>query len=214
MFITKKVKYTNLQLRRSFYVVSWRNMDPLVHTRDQGTVETVDFTGWTCSEEGEDCPIGRKGDGRRFFLDSQRVIYIDYLEKGKTVTGLYYAELLGRFAAELQKIRPHLAKKKCSSIMTTHRLTLPPSPRPNWSNWATNCYPIHHILQIWPRVTSFCFQTWKVTRWTEICVKWGCRRRHRALFSDLETTYFSDVFKKLEHRWVKCIELKGDYVEK
>ena len=29
------------------------------------------------------------------FMDSQGVIYIDYLEKGKTVTGLYYAELLG-----------------------------------------------------------------------------------------------------------------------
>jgi len=41
------------------------------------------------------------------FCDSQGVIFIDYLEKGKTVTGLYYAELLGRFAAEL-----HLAKKK------------------------------------------------------------------------------------------------------
>jgi len=40
------------------------------------------------------------------------VIYIDYLEKGKTVTGLHYAELLVRFAAELQKTRPHLAKKK------------------------------------------------------------------------------------------------------
>jgi len=46
------------------------------------------------------------------FWDSQGVTYIDYLEKGKTVTGLYYAQLLGRFAAELQKIRPHLAKKK------------------------------------------------------------------------------------------------------
>jgi len=39
---------------------------------------------------------------------------------------------------------PIWRRKKCSSIMTTHRLTLPPSPRPNW---ATNCYPIHHILQ-------------------------------------------------------------------
>ncbi|XP_039309549.1 protein GVQW3-like [Solenopsis invicta] len=29
------------------------------------------------------------------FWDLQGVIYIDYLEKGKTVTGLYYAELLG-----------------------------------------------------------------------------------------------------------------------
>ena len=35
-----------------------------------------------------------------------------------------------------------------------------------------------------------------------------------AYFSDLQNTYFSDGLKKLEHRWVKCIELKGDYVEK
>jgi len=26
---------------------------------------------------------------------------------------------------------------------------IPPSPRRNWSNWATNCYLIHHVLQIW-----------------------------------------------------------------
>ena len=38
----------------------------LVHTRDQGTVEAVDFTKQTCSEEGEDYPIGKKGDGHRF----------------------------------------------------------------------------------------------------------------------------------------------------
>jgi len=41
-------------------------MDPLVHTRDHGTVEKVNFTRRTCSEEGEDCPIGRKGDGHSF----------------------------------------------------------------------------------------------------------------------------------------------------
>ena len=40
------------------------------------------------------------------------MIYIDYLEKGKTVTELYYAKLLGRFDAELQKKRTYLAKKK------------------------------------------------------------------------------------------------------
>jgi len=44
------------------------------------------------------------------FWDSQGVIYIDYLEKGKT--GLYYAELLGRLTAESQKILTHLARKK------------------------------------------------------------------------------------------------------
>jgi len=29
-----------------------------------------------------------------------------------------------------------------------------------------------------------------------------------AYFADFEKTYFSDGLKKLEHRWVKCIELK------
>ena len=32
-------------------------------------------------------------------------------------------------------------------------------------------------------------------------------------FVDHQKTCFSDGLKKLEHRWVKCIELKGDYVE-
>jgi len=35
-----------------------------------------------------------------------------------------------------------------------------------------------------------------------------------AYFGDLQKSYFSDGLKKLEQRWVKCIELKGDYVEK
>jgi len=66
--------------------------------------------------------------------------------------------------------------------MTTHRLTLPPSPRPNWANSATNCNPIHHILQIWPVWLLFVSKLEKVTRWTEICVEWGGRRRYRGLF--------------------------------
>jgi Transposase. len=40
------------------------------------------------------------------FWNSQGVIYIDYLEKGKTVTGLYYSELLDEFDAKLQKNGP------------------------------------------------------------------------------------------------------------
>ncbi|GBP40122.1 Mariner Mos1 transposase [Eumeta japonica] len=44
--------------------------------------------------------------------NSKGVIYSDFLKKSKTVTGLYNADLLGRFDAELQKRRPHLANKK------------------------------------------------------------------------------------------------------
>ena len=40
------------------------------------------------------------------FWDSQGVIYIDYLEKGKTVIGLYYAKLLGCSTLNCRKMAP------------------------------------------------------------------------------------------------------------
>ena len=40
------------------------------------------------------------------FWDSKGVIYINYLEKGKTITGLYYGEVLDQFNSELQKKHP------------------------------------------------------------------------------------------------------------
>ena len=46
------------------------------------------------------------------FWDSQGIFFTDYLEKGRTITGQYYADLLGRFEAELMKKRTHFAKKK------------------------------------------------------------------------------------------------------
>jgi len=88
--------------------------------------------------------------------------------------------------------------------MTTHRLTLPPSPRPNWSNWPHPPYS----PDLAPCDFLFFPNLKKVTSWTEICVEWGGRRATEAYFADLEKTYFSDGLKKSEHRWVKCIELR------
>ncbi|KAG5316645.1 SETMR methyltransferase, partial [Acromyrmex insinuator] len=34
------------------------------------------------------------------------------------------------------------------------------------------------------------------------------------LFPNLKKWFYSDGLKKLENRWIKCIKLKGDYVEK
>ena len=35
-----------------------------------------------------------------------------------------------------------------------------------------------------------------------------------AYFAEFAKPYFLDGLKKLEYRWTKCIELKGDYIEK
>ena len=46
------------------------------------------------------------------FWDACGIIYIDYLEKGQTITGEYYVLLLRRLSEEMKKKRPHLKKKK------------------------------------------------------------------------------------------------------
>ena len=44
------------------------------------------------------------------FCDARGIIYTDYLEKGQTITGAYYASLLRRSSEEIKKKRPHLKK--------------------------------------------------------------------------------------------------------
>ena len=46
------------------------------------------------------------------FWDSQGIILIDYLEKGRSITGAYYTALLDRLKQELIEKRPRLARKK------------------------------------------------------------------------------------------------------
>ena len=46
------------------------------------------------------------------FWDARGIIFIDYLEKGKTITGEYYASLLDQLKVKIQEKRPHLNRKK------------------------------------------------------------------------------------------------------
>ncbi|XP_018346987.1 PREDICTED: histone-lysine N-methyltransferase SETMAR-like, partial [Trachymyrmex septentrionalis] len=46
------------------------------------------------------------------FWDARGIIFIDYLQKGRTINGEYYANLLQRLGDEIKEKRPHLAKKK------------------------------------------------------------------------------------------------------
>ena len=46
------------------------------------------------------------------FWDSYGVVCVDYLDKGITINGEYWAELLRRLNQKIKNERPHLAKKK------------------------------------------------------------------------------------------------------
>jgi len=46
------------------------------------------------------------------FWDAEGILFIDYLGKGKTITGEYYSNLLTRLDEKIREKRPCLQKKK------------------------------------------------------------------------------------------------------
>ena len=53
------------------------------------------------------------------FCDAHGILFINYLEQGKTINSNYYMALLDRLSAEIKKKRPRMQKKK------VHRVTRP-----------------------------------------------------------------------------------------
>ena len=60
-------------------------------------------------------PKTQQSDGKvtvSVFWNTHGLIFIDYLEKGKKITGVYYAALLDLWVDVIRKKRPHLKKTK------------------------------------------------------------------------------------------------------
>ena len=138
------------------------------------------------------------------FWDSRGIIFIDYLEKGRTITGRYYEELLDRFDTVLRRKRPHLARKKVlfhhdnapahSSALATAKLVelrYELLPHPPYS----------------PDLAPSDFFLFPNLKKSLAGKKFGSNEEvitaTEAYFAELDESYFLDGLKKLEHRWVK-----------
>jgi len=87
------------------------------------------------------------------------VIFIDYLEKGKTIAGEYYCGLLDKLKEEIKKNRPYLYLKKVLFLhdnAPSHR-SLKSQAKLNELRFEMLPHP-PSILQIWPPATITCFQ--------------------------------------------------------
>lgn len=149
------------------------------------------------------------------FWDAHGIIFIDYLEKGKTITGEYYASLLVKLNDVIKEKRPHLVKKKVlfhhdnapahSSTVAQaklHELRYELLPHPPYSpDLAPSDFFLFPNMKKWLAGKRF-------TSNDEV------KCETEAYFGDLNKSYFTEGIKKLEYRWTKCIQLKGDYVEK
>jgi hypothetical protein len=54
------------------------------------------------------------------FWDAEGILFIDYLEKGKTISREYYSNLLTRLVEKIREKIPGLQKNKSSFIRTIH----------------------------------------------------------------------------------------------
>jgi len=81
---------------------------------------------------------------------------IDYLERGKTVTGVYYAELIRKLRPAIKEIR----RGKLSHGVLLHQDNAPAhTSAVEWlqfENAASNCSVNRRIHQTWLRLTTTC----------------------------------------------------------
>lgn len=149
------------------------------------------------------------------FWDAEGIILIDYLEKGRTITGQYYSALLDKFDAAWKKERTLPYRKKLlfhhdnapahSCLLATQKLLelhYELLPHPPYSPDLAPCdFFLFPNLKKWLGGKRF-------TTNEEVIAE------TKAYFEGFPKSYFLEGLKKLEYRWEKCIELKGDYVEK
>lgn len=144
------------------------------------------------------------------FWDSQGVVLIDYVEKGKT-NKKYYATLLEQLNDAIKAKRPRKkrvlfhhdnAPAYTSSIAVAklHELGFELLPHATYSpDLAPSDFFLFPNLQKWLAGKKFILNAEIIT---EV----------NTYFEGLGESYYTEGIKQLEYRWSKCIELKGDYV--
>ena len=84
-----------------FSVHGW-NMDPSLHIWDDGTVKTMDWKERIASKKAKTVLSADKVMAS-VFSDARGIIFIDYLQKEKTINGEYYANSLQCLSDEIKK---------------------------------------------------------------------------------------------------------------
>ena len=115
----------------------------------------------------------------------------------------------------LKKKCSHLAKKKVLFHRDNARIHTCPAPIVKFNEFRYELLPHLAYLSDLAPCDYFLFPNLK---------KWFGGKRFinreqfiaetEAYFERLDKSYYSDGFKRLENRWIKYIELKGDYIEK
>jgi len=123
--------------------------------------------------------------------------------------------LIGLFQQHFKKKRPHLAKKKVLFHQDNVRVHTCPPPMAKFNEFRYELLPHPAYSSDLAPCDYFLFLNLK--KWfggKRFTIREQLIAETETYFEGLDKLYYSDGLKKLENRWIKCIELKGEYVEK
>ena len=149
------------------------------------------------------------------FWDKDGVIMIDYLERGHTVTGNYYAQ-------ELQKLREELKRKRRGKLMPGVRLLQDNAPRhTSHVAMATAKECGFELLEHPPYSPDLAPSDYYLFPKLKSVLRGRCFETDNDVIDAVDdfltgqnSSFYYDGIAKLDERWHKCVEAKGDYIEK
>lgn len=149
------------------------------------------------------------------FWDAKGILLIDYLPKGQTINGEYYANLLDQLDAKIRENRPGLKKKKIifhQDNAPVHKGAVAMGKLRDLGYELLGHPPYSPDLApsdfyLFPKLKTF-LSGKRFSSNEDIVTAVD------AYFDMLPETHFREGILLLEKRWTKCIEVNGDYVEK
>ena len=149
------------------------------------------------------------------FWDAEGILFIDYLDHGVTITGDYYAQLIPKLREAIKEKRR--GKLRCGVLF--HQDNAPPykSRVALAAIDAAGFELVDHppySLDLAPNDFFLFPKLKKNIRRNFFSSDDDVMTSVKDWFEDQSPVFFLNGLQRLEHRWMKCIEVDGDYAEK
>ena len=149
------------------------------------------------------------------FWDSEGILMIDYLERGKTVTGVYYADQIRKLRAAIKEKR---RGKLCHGVLLHHD-NAPAHTSAVAKATVQECgFQLLNHLPYSPDLAPSDYHMFRSLkdslRGQTFDSDEEVIHAINGWFEQQDKKFFMDGVKSLAHRWEKCVALEGDYIEK
>ena len=149
------------------------------------------------------------------FWDSEGILMIDYLERGKTITGVHYADQIRKLRAAIKQKR----RGKLSHGVLLHQDNAPAHMSAVARAAIRECgFQLLNHPPYSPDLAPSDYHMFRSLKDSLRGQKFDSDEEviHaiNSWFEQQDKNFFVDGVKSLAHRWGKCVALEGDYVEK